>query len=206
MSLRMMAALFIMVTIAGCDDDFYGASKSIEKSVATSSQPTIIVDACGGAITVKPGRSGEVKALIDRNSNCKNLSQSIAEDALRFIDIKMVVEGDVVHIVTSRTDGGASKCYLTTSIEIYVPDRSRLNLKTEVGSIYVVGSPLEVKALNQGGVMAFVLTPPSDASIAPRRTASLNLEGWGGDVGIKLGKSDYEFTGPIKLVERLTSE
>src|SRR5262249_10612780 len=132
------------------------------------------------------------------NSNCKNNSQAIAEDALRFIDVEMSKEAETIRIVSRRTDNGATGCWsLTTSIEVYVPDGARLDLKAGVGSIWGAGSPQEIKATN-GGATRFELgfsepTKPTDPRL-------LKLEGWGGHVEISLGPTGYQFTGDVKAV------
>lgn len=196
---RIMPVVFVL-SMLGCDDEFHGASTAIEKSWAVDSPPTITIDACGGGIWVRRGKANEVKVTVARNSNCKNNSQAIAEDSLRFIDVEMSKEAETVRIVSRRTDNGATVCWsLTTSIEVYVPDGARLNLKTDVGSIWVEGSPREIKASNVAGATGFQLELPDGMRSGQPR--SIKLEGWGGRVAIKQVPNGYESTGSVRVVE-----
>src|SRR5262249_17688329 len=149
---------------------------------------------------VRRGRANKVTATVARNSNCKNKSQAVAEDALRFIDVEMFQEAETIRIVSRRSDNGATGCWsLTTSIEVYVPDGARLDLKTGVGSIWVEGSPREIKATNTAGATGFQLEPPDRMrSSGPR---PIKLEGWGGRVEIRQGPKGYEFSGSVNAVE-----
>jgi hypothetical protein len=195
-----MSISFIDVLMPGCDDEFSGASTSVEKTWSTSIPPRIVVDACGGAIKVKRGRSGEVKAVVARNRSCKNMPQAIAEDALKHIKVDLTTGDDTIRIVTRRIDNGASGCGLETTVELCVPDESRLDLQTDVGSIWVVGSPNEVKARNKLGVMLFELNFPRNPAGISDPPPHLKLEGWGGPVEINLASGRYTFTGPVKEI------
>jgi hypothetical protein len=190
--------VLVMVPLLGCDDEFQGASRSVEKSWPVTTSPTIIVDACGGGIWVRRGPANEVKVKVARNSSCKNKSWAYAEDSLRFIDVEMNQEADTVRIVSRRTDDGATECYLTTSVEVYVPDGARLDLTTDVGSIWVEGSLREVRATNSAGAAGFELELPGQGT---GETRPIKLEGWGGRVDIKLGSKGYEYSGSVKMVE-----
>jgi hypothetical protein len=195
---RIMLVL-VVVPMLGCDDEFQGASKSVEKSWPVNTSPTVIVDACGGGIWLRRGPANEVKAKLTRNSSCKNKSWAFAEDSLRFIDVEMTQDAETIRIVSRRTDGGATECYLTTSIEVWVPDGARLDLTTDVGSLYVGGSPREIKAINKMGATGFEL---EFADRDSGETRSIKLEGWGGRVEVKLGPKGYDFTGSVKAVEK----
>lgn len=199
MRLSQILPLLVVMPLFGCDDEFQGASRMVERTWPVKSPPTIIIDACGGGIWVRRGGSNEVRAKIARNSSCKNKSWALAEDSLRFIDIGMAKDADTIRIVSRRTDDGSTGCDLTTSVEVYVPDGARLDLTTDVGSIWVEGSPREVRAINRVGAAGFELELPDRG---PDQTRRIKLEGWDGPLAIKLGSKGYEFNGSLKAVEK----
>jgi hypothetical protein len=193
MRLHRVVPVVVVVSMLGCEGDFEGDSTATERSWAVDRPPTLIIDALGGGIWVRRGKANEVKAIITRHSLCKNKSHAFAEDALRFIDVEMSNEGEIIRIVSRRTDNEATGCGLTTSIEVYVPDDARLDLKTDVGSIWVEGSPRGVKAANTMGATGFQLELPNRKRSGEPET--IKLQGWGGRVEIELGPKGYEFTG-----------
>ena len=49
--------------------EFYGDSTPVTQRWAVGAAPTIIVGTCGGAITIKKGKDGEIEAVIARPSS-----------------------------------------------------------------------------------------------------------------------------------------
>jgi hypothetical protein len=113
--------------------------------------------------------------------------------------------GSSIEIVTNAIDDDVHGCGLETSIELYVPDGSRLDLRTGVGSIYVTGSPAEIKAENRGGIELFELNPEPAPELAGGRASRVNLRGWGGLVEIKLQGKKYLYSGVVQSLSEVDS-
>ena len=195
MRLHRVVPVVIVLSMLGCDGDYQGASMTVERTWAVDSPPMLIIDACGGGIWVRRGKPNEVTAIVTRNSLCKNKSHAFAEEALRFIDVEMSKEAKIIRIVSRRPDYEATECDLTTSIQVYVPDDARFDLKTDVGSICVEGSPREIVASNVVGAMGFELELPDGMRPGEPRLVKLEAAG-GGCFQIKLGPSGYEVRTP----------
>jgi hypothetical protein len=107
-------------------------------------------------------------------------------------------KAETIRIVSRRPDYEATGCDLTASIEVYFPDDARLDLKTDVCSIWVEGSPREIIATNVVGATGFQLELPDGMKSGEPR--SIKLEGGGGRVEIKLGSNGYGPTFSAKAV------
>ncbi|MEW4570630.1 hypothetical protein AB1L88_22430 [Tautonia sp. JC769] len=195
-----LVLLFASLPVVGCggdfalltlsDDEYKGASVTESWSVDVEHAPLIKVDACGGAIIVKPGAADRVEVSVTRNSLCKKKSQVHAEESLDSIEVEVDQEAHGVEVVTRRRQGEDTGCSLTTTVELRVPSDVRLDLETEVGSIWVVGSPHELRARNDLGALLFQLDePPGDArtSADPER---VEFKGFGNGELIHLRNDD----------------
>lgn len=197
--LALQGLIIAGVTMIGCiplDDTFEGASSSTSKSWPVGAMPSVRIDAFEGGIWVRPGRDGEVRAVVTGNSLCKNLSHRTAEEALAFIEVEMTRSADTVSIFTRPKMGGPAGCGRSTSVEVWVPAGARLDLRTGVGSIHVVGEPLHVRAFNRMGAALFEVGGPGPNESGGR--GRLVLEGWGGLVEIERDQGGYSYTGDVK--------
>lgn len=189
----------VLIALAEMEDRYDSARETQTESWDAGRTPLIEVDSFGGAITVEPGPVGRVEARIDRHGVCKNRSDAYAEAALKGIEIVVVRDGDSVRIVTRVPNGGTSGFYLTTSIELRVPDGSRLDLKTGVGSIWVTGSPSEIKVRNPTGAIRFDLNLPAENEVPARTHTPETLVGSGkGEIVIRFEDGRYVRSGPVR--------
>lgn len=197
--LTVQSLMLAGVVMGGCiplDDTFAGAASSTTKSWPVGALPWVRIDAFEGGIWVRSGRDGEVRAVVTRNSSCKNLSRRAAEEALAFIEVDMTRSADAVTISTRPKMGGPAACGRSTSVEVWVPAGARLDLRTGVGSIHVVGEPLHVRAFNRMGAALFEMggAGPNE----PGGPGRLVFEGWGGLVEIEREQGTYSYTGDVQ--------
>jgi hypothetical protein len=209
---RLMAAVAIVAFLTSAlicmsnlelDDRFDGAtSKGNPTSWSASASPKIVVDAFGGAIMVKPSLDGRITAVIEKHSLCKNLSEDVAKDALRYVQVDFVQEGDTIRIVTRPTADmpknnyavTGNYIYVSTTVEVWVPDGARLDLRTGFGSIWVEGRPVEIRSKNSGA-LRFDLGPIRGADGGP---AVLKLKGSGGEASVDFDGTNYRYRGDVK--------
>jgi hypothetical protein len=216
----LIAGLAMVVLLSGCclfvgqlkiswDDQFDGAeSKEATRAWEAGASPKIVIDACDGAIMVKPSLDGRITADVTRHTLCKNLSKAVAEDALRYIHVEMIEEGDIIRIVTRPTEYMPKNNYartgtyinVSTDIEVAVPEGARLDLRTGVGQIEVVGRPAEIRAKNNAGFVGFDLDPTRGLAQPGDSPKWLKLEGTGGNAEVDFDGSAYHFRGDIKPV------
>jgi hypothetical protein len=184
--------------VSGCflDDQFQGATSTVFENKVMGPARNIIIDNCGGAITIRRGNGSDVIATVHKHSNCKNKSKAFAEQMLQFLSIAVDRQADTLKIKTSRTGGQPLDAGLSASVDLWVPDGVSLDLKTEIGSIWVVGSPREIIARNQLGVLSFQLGHDSNVTNSP--TPVLDLEGFHGEVHISKVSRGYTYTGAVR--------
>lgn len=191
-----MAAL-----VQGCafDDTYFTASTVTKASWPASTPPTITVSNFSGGIWVRPSQEEVVTASVTRTSTCKNCSQLRAEDSLQLVEVDMVKEGEQIRIVTRRTDHGRVDAIMEASVEIFVPNKARLYLQTNVGSIAVSGSPMQINAENRIGIMLFDLLA-ADSSSKTSSSTRVRLEGGAGLAKVDRAVKGYSFSGPLKAI------
>ena len=73
------------------------------------------MDVLDGGIWVHPGEPGAVKATVEPYSSCKHGSLAEAENALKFVDVRLTQEGDTIRVVAKRVGGRSASCYVSTS-------------------------------------------------------------------------------------------
>jgi hypothetical protein len=147
----------ILLQVSGhrIDDDFYPASSApVERFWPSSPSPKVVVESPDAAVYVNPSADGRIKVSVTRRSLCKNLSQAVAEDSLRFLRVEMVREGDTIRVVTVPTENMPKNefektgTYITvySIIEISVPDGARLDLSKGARVYSVEGKLDEIPA------------------------------------------------------------
>jgi hypothetical protein len=181
------------------DDQFFGAETTVEACWEVDAPPRIVVEACDGGIWIEPGELGKVRATVTKHCVCKNLPPEDAGAGLAALLVEMAEEADTIRVESRRPSGGASPpCHLSTSITLQVPDGSRLDLRTNVGSIQVKGAPAEVRAENKAGAFRFILDRRPDPSGNPLASPPLVLEGYHGLVQILKTADGDSHSGPVR--------
>jgi hypothetical protein len=158
------------------------------------------VDLFDGSIVIEKGSPGEVRATLGSSSSCKNISRGYAAASLTHVTYETAQKTDYIRIVSRRTDNGACQCVLQSSLVLFVPDGSSLDLRTNVGSIWVKGSPAKLKAESSLGAMLFELGAPPNSTAHSISPDHLSLRGIGGDVEITSNNGQYAFTGAVRVV------
>jgi hypothetical protein len=177
-AIALVAIPFSLDMIASLLDDVYRSARTeVTKTWSVPAAPRVIVDAFDGGIWIHPGEPGSVKVTVEPYSSCKNGSVEEAKSALRLVDVSMTQDGDTIRVVAKRIGGPPTKCFVSTSTNVYVPPGTSLLLRTTTGSISVSGAPSEVVLENQIGAIGaeFIVGPACAPRAAPASGARFQV-------------------------------
>jgi hypothetical protein len=144
-----------------------------------------------GSITVHPSDGAELR--VSAKKNIKTWSESEASRLEKPITLKLAKNGDTYEVQPAGYDLGDSR--ISFDVDIAMPRKSPLALRTERGNITVSGMAADVSATDQNGDVE-VRDTQSDVSIEMRK----------GDVKVSDTKGDVKISGKGGEIEVIDSE
>lgn len=157
------------------NDEYLGVTRTSEHKWNISGSPIVVADVFRGGIWVRPGESGHITTTVEVHTSCKNSSVTESIEALDSADVRFEQEGNKIRILGHIDDYHNSNCTTSTSLIIYAPENSILDLHTACGTISVLGSPSEVVATSEFGVMDVNIKLGSFEKSAPQLTKTGRL-------------------------------
>jgi DUF4097 and DUF4098 domain-containing protein YvlB len=189
-------------------DEVPGESYTFDIDLPTQTIPAnahVAVRLGRGDITVRPSDEGELR--VTAKKNIRTWSESEANRLQKPVELKIEKNGDAYEVHPSGYDLGDSR--IAIDVEIAVPKKSALVLRTEKGDIAVSGMGADVSATDQNGDVEIRGTQ-ADVSIEMRKgdvkvsdtKGDVKVSGKGGEIEVvdSVGSLtvDGDFYGPVR--------
>jgi RNA polymerase sigma factor (sigma-70 family) len=127
------------------------AEEVVTRSFKTGRAPTLVVEVFNGAIDIVTGAEDAVEARVVKKAEAD--TQDAAQEAVKDIEVKMVQDRDMVHIVARRPEEKERHRQQSASAEVRVPAGAVLDLKTSNGSVKLTGGTGGAKVRTSNGAI-----------------------------------------------------